>query len=105
MPNFWNDLTKWLDDASKVVGREAGDLTLKGRLKLEIFELNRSLRNHFADLGALVFEQAYNKKNAEWKKNNKVSAVIKKIRRDKRLLAKKQAQYKKVGKKTTKKRR
>ncbi|HEC77862.1 MAG TPA: hypothetical protein ENI34_01800 [candidate division WOR-3 bacterium] len=105
MPNFWNDLTKWLEEASKVVGKEAGDLTLKGRLKLEIFELRRKLRDNFSDLGALIFEQVYLKKKAEWKKNAKITALVRKIKKNQRLLAKKQAEYKKIGKQTKKKKR
>jgi hypothetical protein len=108
MANLWHDLTKWLEEASQVVGKEAGDLTLKGRLKLEIFELNRKLGENFEDLGQLVFNEVYIKKNTEWRKSRAVTSVIKKIKSAQRSLKKKQAEYKKVGKqakKTTKRKR
>lgn len=102
--NIWNDLTKWLDDASKVVGKEAGDLTLRGRLKLEIFELNRSLSQQYSILGSKVFDQAYLKKSDTWKKHKDIAAAVRKIKSMRRKLKEKEAEYKKVGKKSTKKR-
>lgn len=99
MANFWNDLTKWLEDASKVVGKEAGDLTLKGRLKLEVFELNRNLKENFADLGTQVFEEVFVKKNEKWQKDRKITNVIKKIKRVQTKLRRKEKEYKNIGKK------
>ena len=68
MGNIWHDFTKWLEDASNVVGKEAGDLTLKGRLKLEIFELNRKLRDHYATLGKIAYDEFFVKKTENWHK-------------------------------------
>jgi hypothetical protein len=106
--NFWNDFTKWLEDASKVVGKEAGDLTLKGRLKLEIFELGRSLKEQYTALGARMFDLAYRKKKETWKTDKEITATVKKIRRIQTSMKKKQQEYKKVGgqsKRRTKKKR
>lgn len=100
MANFWNDFTKWLEDASKVVGKEAGDLTLKGRLKLEIFELGRSLKEQYTHLGLRVYELTFKKKNENWKKDKAVVAAVKKIRRIQTSIKKKEQEYKKVGGKT-----
>ena len=102
MPNVWNDLTKWLEEASKVVGKEAGDLTLKGRLKVEIFELQRKSNDYFADLGSQVFEDVFVKKNANWRKKQKTVALIRKIKTLRTKLAKKQNEYKAIGKKAKK---
>jgi hypothetical protein len=103
MPNLWDDLSKWLEDASKVVGKEAGDLTLKGRLKLEIFDLNRNLRDSFTAFGTLVFEDVFVKRNEDWQKNRKITNVVRKIKKLKTKLKRKEIEYKKVGKKTKKK--
>jgi hypothetical protein len=100
MANFWNEFTKWLDDASKVVGKEAGDLTLKGRLKLEIFELSRSLRDQHMKLGMRVYELTYKKKKTEWKTDKEIITIIRKIRRMEKAVRRKQQEYKKIGKKT-----
>ena len=98
MGNFWHDLTKWLEDASNVVGREAGDLTLKGRLKLEIFELNRKLRDDLVVFGIMAYEGSFVKKNPDWQKDKKVLSFVKKIKARKNSLKKKEAEYKRVGK-------
>ena len=100
MAKLWDDLVKWLEDTSKVVGKEAGDLTLKGRLKVEIFEANRKLRDSFAEFGTMVFETAFVKKGERWKVNPKIKTIVKKIKTIQQNLKKKKTQYKKVGKKT-----
>ncbi len=103
MANLWTDLTRWLEEVSKVVGKEAGDLTLKGRLRLEIFEEKQKLKEFLAELGALVFEAVYVKKNKTWERNRNISSVVKKIRRAQTRLKKKENEYKKIGKKAKKK--
>ena len=103
MANIWNDITKWLDEASKVIGKEAGDLTLKGRLKLEIFELKRKLRDLFSELGTLVFNEVFIRKNSDWIKNKKIAAIVKKIKGTQRIVKKKELEFKKVGKQKKKK--
>jgi hypothetical protein len=100
---MWSDLTQWLEDASRVVGKEAGDLTLKGRLKLEIFDLNRTLRDTFTTLGTTVYHEVFVKKNENWKKTKKVTSTIRKIRSTQRKLNVKEKEYKKVGKSAPKK--
>jgi hypothetical protein len=97
MANIWDDIVKWLEDASKVVGREAGDLTLKGRLKVEIFELNRRLRDSYTDLGNLVYDEFFIKKNDRWPINLKVKSLVRKIKAAQRQLKRKYSEYKKVG--------
>ncbi len=103
MANIWDDLVKWLDDASKVVGKEAGDLTQKGTLKLEIYELNRKLRDAFTELGSQVYEATYIKKAADWQNSKKAKSTVRKIRTITRKLEKKNSEYKKIGKNLPKK--
>lgn len=102
MGNLWHDLTKWLEDASNVVGREAGDLTMKGRLKLEIFELQRKLREYYIMLGKIAFDEFFTKKNQNWHKGKKSMTAVRQIRTKIRALEKKEKEYKKVGKKSKK---
>ncbi len=97
MTNLWEDVIKWLEDASKVIGKEAGDLTQKGRLKIEIFELKRKLRDSFAELGSMIYGEVFVKKNERWKVNLKVKAVVKKIQNTQRQLKIKTKEYEKVG--------
>ncbi len=103
MGNIWHDFTKWLEDASNVVGKEAGDLTLKGRLKLEIFELNRKLRDHYAALGKIAYDEFFVKKTENWHKRKQSMTVIRQIRAKIRVLEKKEKDYRKIGKKSKKK--
>lgn len=102
MPNLWNDLTKWLEEASKIVGKEAGDLTLRGRLKLEIFEMKRKLRECFSELGSKVFEDVFIKNDKNWRRDRKITAIVKKIKGLQTNLKKKEKNYKRIGKKSTK---
>ncbi|MGB3478985.1 MAG: hypothetical protein WBB67_07480 [bacterium] len=105
MPNLWYDITKWLDDVSKVVGKEAGDLTVKGRLKVEIFELHRKLREYYIVLGNLVFEEVFVKKNGTWQRKQKTRGLVANIKRLRTKLKKKQQEYNKVGVKTKKRKK
>ncbi|KPJ74485.1 hypothetical protein AMJ52_00455 [candidate division TA06 bacterium DG_78] len=98
MANLWDDLIKWLEDTSKVVGKEAGDLTTKGKLKVEIFELNRKLRDYFAELGSMIYESVFLKKNDRWRTNSKIKTMVRRIQTAQRQIKKKQLEYKKVGK-------
>lgn len=97
MVNLWDDLVKWLEDTSKVVGKEAGDLTHKGKLKVEIFELNRKLRDYFAELGSMIYELVFLKKNDRWRTNSKIKTMVRKIQTVQRQIKKNQLEYKKVG--------
>ena len=98
MANIWDDLVKWLDDASKVVGKEAGDLTQKGTLKLEIFDLTRKLRDGYTELGSQVYQAAFVQKKENWKTSKKIKGAVAKIRLAEKKLKKKKLEYKKVGK-------
>jgi hypothetical protein len=98
MTNIWDDLVKWLDDASKIVGKEAGDLTKKGSLKLEIIDLNRKLRDTFTELGKDVYEAVYVKKTPNWQTSKKVKSTVRKIKTTLSNLDKKNSEYKKIGK-------
>ncbi len=100
---LWGDLTQWLEEASRVVGKEAGDMTLKGRLKLEMFDLNRMLKDNFTTLGDTVFQEVFLKKNENWQQNKIVTATVRKIKNIQTKIKTKEKEYKKVGKTTTKK--
>ncbi|UCG91837.1 MAG: hypothetical protein JSV97_12350 [candidate division WOR-3 bacterium] len=97
--NIWDDIVQWLEDASKVVGKEAGDLTLKGQLKVQLFELNRKLGENFSELGRLVYNHVFVKKQENWDKNLKIKAIVKKIRVLQRQIKIKESEYKRIGKK------
>lgn len=101
--NIWADLTQWLEEVSKVIGKEAGDLTLKGRLKLEIFEEQRKLKEYLAEFGAMVFEAVFVKKDKTWERNRKALSMVRNIKRTQAKLKRKENEYTKIGKETKKK--
>ncbi|MBE0433337.1 hypothetical protein IBX73_07720 [candidate division WOR-3 bacterium] len=98
MTNIWDDLIKWLDDASKVVGKEAGDLTKKGSLKLEIFDLKRKLRDSFTELGSRVYESVYLKKKDNWQTAKSIKSAVQRIKKLDNRLKKRNAEYANIGK-------
>ncbi len=99
MPKFWDDFSRWLEDASKVLSKEAGDLTMKGKLKLEIFELKRHLQELFKELGMTFYGFFPLKGNEDFKSDLKIKQLVQKIRRMKNEIAKKETEYKKIGQK------
>ncbi len=53
----WADVRDWLTDATRVVIREAEDLTHRGQLKMEILSLSHKIEHAMADLGARYYER------------------------------------------------
>ncbi|MGQ9664221.1 MAG: hypothetical protein ACUVUH_02685 [bacterium] len=100
MPKFFDDFSRWLEDASKVLSKEAGDLTMKGKLKIEMFELRRQLQTIFNELGKTFYEFFPLKGNEDFKNNQKIKHIVQKIKRIKNEIKKKEQQYKTIGQKS-----
>jgi len=98
MAKLWNDFTRWIDDASKVVSKEAGDLTQKGKLKIEIFDLKWRLKEEYAEFGKLAYDLTAVKKKENWAADSRVKSLITKIKNTLKNLKAKETDYKKVGK-------
>jgi len=98
MAKLWDDFTRWLDDASRVVSKEAGDLTQKGKLKIEIFDLKWRLKGEYAEFGKTAYELMVVKKKENWTADNRIKSMIAKIKNTLKNLKAKEADYKKVGK-------
>lgn len=97
MAKIWDDFSKWLDDASQVITREAGDLTVRGKLKVEIFDLKWRLKDLMADFGRLVYELAVIKNDENWQKETRVRNLVNKIKTTMKNLKVKESEYKKIG--------
>lgn len=97
MAKIWDDFSKWLDDASRVITREAGDLTARGKLKVEIFDLKWRLKDLMADFGRLVYDLAVIKNDENWQKETRVRNLIVKIKTTMKNLKVKESEYKKIG--------
>jgi hypothetical protein len=98
MAKILDDFGKWLDDTSKVISREAGDLTQKGKLKIEIFDLKWRLRELMTEFGRTVYDLAFTKNKEDWQSDSRVKNLITKIKNATKNLKAKEAEYKKVGK-------
>ncbi len=100
MVNLWNDLAKWFEDASRVVGKEAGDLTQKGQLKIKLFESKRRLKDIYSQFGMSVYNDAIVKKHAEWEKKDSIKSQIRKIRSLQSKIRRYEKEYSQIGGKT-----
>jgi len=100
MPKFWDDFSRWLEDASKVLSKEAGDLTMKGKLKIEIFELKRQLQELFNELGQIFYSFFPLKGNEDFKNNQKTKHIAQKIKKLKNEIKKREQHYKAIGQKS-----
>lgn len=98
MAKLWDDFTRWLEDASKVVSKEAGDLTLKGKLKIEIFDLKWRLKEEYAEFGKIAHDLAIIKKREDWTTDSRVKSIATKIKNTQKNLKAKETNYKKIGK-------
>lgn len=63
MPIDWNEIKTWVKDTTKIAMKEAEDLTVKGKLKMEIFSLTREKERRLTNLGNLIYTE-YQSKNA-----------------------------------------
>lgn len=100
MPKFFDDFSHWLEDASKVLSKKAGNLTMKGQLKVEIFELKRQLQTIFNELGKTFYEFFPLKGNEDFKNNQQIKHIVQKIKRIKNEIKKREQQYKMIGQKS-----
>ncbi|MEO0225586.1 MAG: hypothetical protein ABIL05_01400 [candidate division WOR-3 bacterium] len=80
MKNLYQDVKNWLGEASQTVAREAEILTRKGKLKLELYDLNRRLERSFADLGGILYELIFVKRVRNAVRNQKVKDIVETIK-------------------------
>ncbi|MFA4838209.1 MAG: hypothetical protein WC703_01865 [Candidatus Neomarinimicrobiota bacterium] len=106
MASLWNDIKKNLGDwATKAAdkatefSREAADkaeeLTKLGKVKLDIFQINREIEKQFTKLGGIVYDMvSEKKKNIE--SGESVIASVEEIRNLEKRLREKEDYYKKI---------
>jgi len=91
--DLWEDVKKWLSDATKTAVKEAEDLTRKGKLKMEILALNRKVEKAFAELGGIVYGEYSKRKDIPF--DEKIKEGFKKIKRLETQLKKKKREWEK----------
>ncbi|MCX7785097.1 MAG: hypothetical protein N2201_02540 [candidate division WOR-3 bacterium] len=57
MPIIWEDVKTWLKDTTKLALKEAEDLTYKGKIKLQIFSLEREKDRLLQNLGEILYTE------------------------------------------------
>jgi|UniRef100_A0A7C3UZA2 hypothetical protein len=97
MPSLWEKVKSWLENTTEQALKEAEDLSKKGRMKMQIFSLHRSLKDHFTDLGGLVYQLITTQEKVE--ENPKVKEIIGKIRELEVELREKERAYEALKKK------
>lgn len=90
---LWDDVKKWLSDATKTAVKEAEDLTRKGKLKMEILSLNHKIEKSFAELGGFVYEKYGKKREVPF--DSKIKDKFRKIKRLESQLRKKKKEWEK----------
>lgn len=81
MKTLWEDVKKWLGETSQTVAKEAELLTRKGKIKLELYDLNRRLEKAFADLGGIVYDEGIARKKRGFLQSKKVVDIVEQVRK------------------------
>lgn len=76
MSMLWNDVKNWLTDATKTAIKEAEDLSRRGKLKIEMFTLNRKLEKAFAELGGVVYHVLIARRPGRLKQSGKAGQEL-----------------------------
>lgn len=88
--SLWEEMRKWLKESTKAAYEETKVLTQKGKIKFDIFTLNRRLQNKFAELGERVYELSRKKEGKEKIiQDKRITTLLKEIGKIERELKKK----------------
>lgn len=91
MASLWDKVKAWLENTTDQALKEAEDLTKRGRMKMQIYSLNRSIKEYFTELGGLSYQLLTNREKME--ENPKVKEIIDKIKELEEALKKKEKEY------------
>ncbi len=97
MPSLWDKVKGWLEDTTEQALKEAEDLSKRGRIKMQIFSLNRSIKENLTELGGLVYQLLTNQEKVE--DNPKVKEIIGKLKGLEEELKRKEKDYKAIKEK------
>lgn len=98
MTSLWDDVRAWLSDATKSAVKEAEDLSRRGRLKLDMMNLNRQLERAFADLGGLTYELLTKKRVTDLSSDENVVKHLERIKGLEQELKRKGRAYERLAK-------
>ncbi len=98
MPILWEDVKNWLKDKTEFALKEAEDLTYKGKIKLQLFSLEREKERLLQELG-MQFYHEY-QKQAETVTtitiNEKMFGIINRIQKTEEKIKQKKEELKTV---------
>lgn len=73
------DVGEWLSDTTHSALKEAEDLTRRGRLKLELLNLDRKMERKLAELGRVVFRQVSAEPNSPVVADTRIKQLVEKL--------------------------
>ncbi len=93
MPIEWENIKTWVKDTTKIALKEAEDLTIRGKLKMEIFSLTHEKERLLIKLGEHIYTGS--KKETVTNIDEKAKEVIDKIKRTEEKIKDKKEELKK----------
>jgi len=79
MPIQWNDVKKWLSDATNTAVSESKELARKGKIQVDIMTLRHQTTLALTELGSTVYQLIRKEKTEKVGADEKVKELIEKI--------------------------
>jgi len=96
--NWWKANGPKVEDMLKTTAKKTEELTRKGKLKYDIFQMERSLDKNLSDLGTHVFEKIVKEDSHDLSGDERVTELVAEIRENEKELKELRDKYLEVGK-------
>lgn len=90
---LWEDVRDWLADATRTAIQEAEDLSRRGRLKVELMNLNRKIEKQLAELGGVAYHHLNSATDQPFAQDERVRSIVERIRELESDRARRQQEY------------
>lgn len=78
---LWEDVRDWLADATRTAIQEAEDLSRRGRLKVQLMNLNRKIEKELAELGGVAYHHLNAATDQPFAQDERVGSIVERIRK------------------------
>ena len=96
--NWWKANGPKVEDMLKTTAKKTEELTRKGKLKYDIFQMERTLDKNLSDLGTHVFEKVVKEDNRDLTGDERVDELVAEIADNEKELKILRDKYLEVGK-------
>ena len=79
MPIQWNDVKKWLSDATDTAVKESKELARKGKIQVDIMSLRHQTTMALTELGSKVYQIVQKQKSAAVAEDDDIKELVEKI--------------------------